>query len=191
MTLALAFTAPAAMSAPNKFDTPTESETMQTDQTENLSTETDTFDYAKIEPTIRESVRWLRAEGFDVVEANAFVGTITIDVQPHEAANVVNDINAALVERGIFGRDVCAEVYPHRATVTVTGLFDELLLSHPQPENITRPSKSPLGSVGYEAYAQSTGGKTFDGRDMPRWSDLPERIQKAWNDASLAIRGAA
>ena len=54
-----------------------------------------------------------------------------------------------------------------------------------------QPVKAAHGSVGYEAYAASTGGKTFDGRDMPRWSDLPERIQKAWNDASLAIRGAA
>lgn len=46
------------------------------------------------------------------------------------------------------------------------------------------------GRVGYEAYAQSTGGKTFDGRDMPTWDALPERIQKAWNDAASAIRNA-
>lgn len=52
---------------------------------------------------------------------------------------------------------------------------------------MAQPSKSPLGQTGYEAYAQSTGGKTFDGRDMPRWEALPERIQKAWNDAAQAI----
>lgn len=34
--------------------------------------------------------------------------------------------------------------------------------------------------MGYEGYAASTGGKTFDGRDMPKWDDLPERIRDAW-----------
>jgi hypothetical protein len=39
---------------------------------------------------------------------------------------------------------------------------------------------------GYEGYAASTGGKTFDGRDMPKWEDLPERIQEAWRAAIVA-----
>jgi hypothetical protein len=46
-----------------------------------------------------------------------------------------------------------------------------------------------MGKIGYEAYAQHTGGKTFDGRDMPRWEDLPERIRSAWRAAADAIRG--
>ncbi len=46
------------------------------------------------------------------------------------------------------------------------------------------------GEHGYEAYAESTGGKTFDGRDMPAWKDLPDRIQEAWHAAGLAIRAA-
>jgi hypothetical protein len=37
------------------------------------------------------------------------------------------------------------------------------------------------GRTGYEAYAASTGGKTFDGRDMPLWEQLPERIRAAWD----------
>lgn len=41
--------------------------------------------------------------------------------------------------------------------------------------------------IAYEGYASSTGGKTFDGRDMPAWSDLPERIQCAWAAAVLAV----
>jgi hypothetical protein len=41
--------------------------------------------------------------------------------------------------------------------------------------------------AGYDAYAKSTGGKTFDGRDMPAWDALPERIQEAWVAAALAI----
>jgi len=39
---------------------------------------------------------------------------------------------------------------------------------------------------GYEGYAASTGGKTFDGRDMPLWDDLPARIQEAWRAAIAA-----
>jgi hypothetical protein len=42
------------------------------------------------------------------------------------------------------------------------------------------------GMVGYEAYAKSTGGKTFDGRDMPKWADLPQRIRDAWNAVAAA-----
>lgn len=44
-----------------------------------------------------------------------------------------------------------------------------------------------LGRAGYEGYARSTGGKTFDGRDMPSWTDLPPHVVKAWEDAALAI----
>lgn len=43
------------------------------------------------------------------------------------------------------------------------------------------------GKVGYDAYAKSTGGKTFDGRDMPKWEDLPEPIRKAWWHAAMSI----
>ncbi len=38
----------------------------------------------------------------------------------------------------------------------------------------------------YEGYAESTGGKTFDGREMPSWHDLTERIQTAWAEALKA-----
>lgn len=38
--------------------------------------------------------------------------------------------------------------------------------------------------VGYEEYAVSTGGKTFDGRDMPKWDELPQRIKDAWRAAT-------
>jgi hypothetical protein len=44
------------------------------------------------------------------------------------------------------------------------------------------------GQIGYQAYALSTGGKTFDDRVMPCWEDLPERIQAAWEAAAAAIR---
>jgi hypothetical protein len=47
-----------------------------------------------------------------------------------------------------------------------------------------------LGQVGYEAYAAHTGGKTFDGRDMPLWAALPERIRDAWEAAAVAMHVA-
>lgn len=49
---------------------------------------------------------------------------------------------------------------------------------------------SELGQIGYEAYAASTGGKTYDGRDMPTWEQVQERtphVAKAWSDAASAI----
>lgn len=50
-----------------------------------------------------------------------------------------------------------------------------------------------LGQIGYEAYAESTGGKTFDGRDMPTWQEILDRerdtpkVTKAWEAAALKI----
>lgn len=47
-----------------------------------------------------------------------------------------------------------------------------------------------LGRIGYEAYFAHTGGKTFDGRDMPAWRDLTEPIRDAWRAAARAIASA-
>ena len=44
-----------------------------------------------------------------------------------------------------------------------------------------------LAQIGYEAYAQNTGGKTFDGREMPTWNQLPQRTIDAWVAAAEAI----
>lgn len=41
------------------------------------------------------------------------------------------------------------------------------------------------GQTAYEAYAKSTGGLTFDGRQMPEWDDLWQNIQNAWEAAAL------
>lgn len=50
------------------------------------------------------------------------------------------------------------------------------------------PTPLELAEAGYRGYAAATGGKTFDGRDMPGWSDLPERTTSAWTAAVGAIR---
>lgn len=42
-------------------------------------------------------------------------------------------------------------------------------------------------AAAYAAYAVATGGKTYDGRDMPAWADLPPRIQGAWAAAAEAV----
>jgi len=32
----------------------------------------------------------------------------------------------------------------------------------------------------YEIYKAKVGGKTFDGKDMKQFEEMPENIQKAW-----------
>lgn len=49
---------------------------------------------------------------------------------------------------------------------------------------------SDLGRVGYEAYARATGGKTFDGRAMPTWGELPAGVSAAWAAAAEAVVAA-
>lgn len=43
------------------------------------------------------------------------------------------------------------------------------------------------GRIAYEAYAVSTGGKTYDGREMPSWGELPELIRNAWMAAASVL----
>lgn len=40
-----------------------------------------------------------------------------------------------------------------------------------------------LAQRAYEAYAATTGGKTYSGGDMPGWDALPPLIQLAWANA--------
>lgn len=43
------------------------------------------------------------------------------------------------------------------------------------------------GQIGYEAYATSTGGRTYDGKQMPLWTSLPTNITAAWEAAARAV----
>lgn len=52
-----------------------------------------------------------------------------------------------------------------------------------------------LGQVGYDAYAETAGGKTFDGRPMPTWEQLGEtptgqETRRRWEVSADAIRAA-
>lgn len=53
-----------------------------------------------------------------------------------------------------------------------------------------RDFDASFGALGYEAYFDFTFGKTFDGRDMPTWEALPQRIKDAWTAAARKIRTA-
>ncbi len=48
------------------------------------------------------------------------------------------------------------------------------------------PDQNPA-QIAYEAYAKATDGLTYDGRPMPAWADLGDRIQHAWAAAALAL----
>jgi hypothetical protein len=49
---------------------------------------------------------------------------------------------------------------------------------------------SDLAKIAYEAYGESTGSRTFDGRQMPAWDDLGANIQLAWLAAAQAVHAA-
>ena len=51
---------------------------------------------------------------------------------------------------------------------------------------MTPEQREALGQTGYAAYARSTGGKTYDGRDMPTWEGLTDKIREAWRCAAAA-----
>lgn len=44
------------------------------------------------------------------------------------------------------------------------------------------------GQIAYQTYATATGGLTHDGRPMPTWDALGDRIRHAWAAAALAVR---
>lgn len=44
-----------------------------------------------------------------------------------------------------------------------------------------------LAQLAYAAYAQSTGGRTFDGRPMPAFEDLGDSVTTAWQAAAQAV----
>ncbi|MBN3875200.1 hypothetical protein [Nostoc sp. JL23] len=44
-----------------------------------------------------------------------------------------------------------------------------------------------LAKIGYRAYGETTDFKNYQGLPMPKWEDLPEKIQIAWMAAAVAI----
>lgn len=43
------------------------------------------------------------------------------------------------------------------------------------------------GQIAYEAYADETGWRNYQGNMMPEWKDLPPKIRAAWEAAAHAV----
>jgi len=48
-------------------------------------------------------------------------------------------------------------------------------------------SPDQTAQAAYAAYGDSTGWVNFLGKPMPKWAELPEKIQQAWRDATAAV----
>jgi hypothetical protein len=44
-----------------------------------------------------------------------------------------------------------------------------------------------IGRIGFEAYAKQVGGKTYDGKDIPKWEDVGKVVQDGWRAAGVAV----
>jgi len=53
---------------------------------------------------------------------------------------------------------------------------------------ITQERIEALASMGFEAYSKNAGGKTWDGKPIPPWSEVSNTPQgESWRKAALAI----
>lgn len=43
-----------------------------------------------------------------------------------------------------------------------------------------------LGQIAFEAYGAAVGGKTYDGKPIPQWSEVKPTIQQGWEAAADA-----
>ena len=44
-------------------------------------------------------------------------------------------------------------------------------------------NEKTFGQIAFEAYSESVGGKTWDGKEIPPYEDLPDPIKTAWGDS--------
>jgi hypothetical protein len=44
-----------------------------------------------------------------------------------------------------------------------------------------------LGRLAYEAYAEAVGWKTYEGRPLLSWADLPVGVQRGWRASANAV----
>lgn len=46
-----------------------------------------------------------------------------------------------------------------------------------------------FGAIAYDAYREHTGGVSIvTGELLPAWSDLPDEVKAAWEEAAQAVR---
>lgn len=53
--------------------------------------------------------------------------------------------------------------------------------------SISEEQVSELAKLGFEAYGKSTGGLTWDGKPIPPWENVGEKVQAAWKAATKVI----
>lgn len=83
--------------------------------------------------------------------------------------------------------------HPHRSPAEASACPD----AQQNAEAITgirapapKPSVAELARAAFEAYGESTGGKTWDGRDIPPYAVVAERtphVARAWEAAVTAV----
>ena len=44
-----------------------------------------------------------------------------------------------------------------------------------------------LGKANFEAYNQSVGGVTYDGKKIPPWENLSEKVKAGWIAGALRV----
>ena len=52
---------------------------------------------------------------------------------------------------------------------------------------MTVDSEKELAQIAFEAYGASTGGTTYDGKPIPPWEKVGDKVQKAWRAAAEAV----
>ncbi len=79
---------------------------------------------------------------------------------------------------------------PYLATYEEHGTCAEFELVYRDPSLTPKPD-AELARAAFEAYGQSTGGKTWDGKDIPPFEVVAERtphVARAWEAAVAAVR---
>lgn len=44
-----------------------------------------------------------------------------------------------------------------------------------------------IGLIAFQAYNDQVGGKTFDGKDIPKWEEVGKKVQDGWRAAAVAV----
>lgn len=100
-----------------------------------------------------------------------------------------NDPDFELVHEEDLFRHGLIEFSDEAEVSVLTAAGRAVLATEPTPSKPEEKAISfgALAKAGYEGYAFQTGGKTFDGRQMPEWAALPARISLAWMRAAVCI----
>jgi len=82
-------------------------------------------------------------------------------------------------------------IYEEHGTCAAFELIECSPLHPGRPVAPPLPSDGELARAAFEAYGKSTGGKTWDGKDIPPFEVVAERtphVARAWEAAVTAVR---